>query len=64
MLKHNNNKRTITVVIGIIVAILVILTSFGPTMAEGISKTTAGFLPKLQWPDINFQKLVKIIYHR
>ncbi|MEL7003314.1 MAG: hypothetical protein AAFN93_11350, partial [Bacteroidota bacterium] len=63
MLKTNNNKRNITIMIGILVAIAIILTSFGPSMAEGTSDTMTNIFPRLEFPEIRIQHLVQIFYH-
>ncbi len=61
MLKTNNNKRNITILIGIIVAIAIIFGSFGPLLAEGTSDVLTNYAPKIHFPDIDFHKIVKIL---
>lgn len=60
MLKTNNNKRNFTILVGILVAIAIIISSFGPTKAGGISDALTSFIPKVELPDLNYQSLVKI----
>jgi len=63
MLEINNNKRDLTIMLGILVAIAILLTSFGPSMAEGTSGVVTSIFPEIKLPEINFQNLVKIFYH-
>ena len=63
MLKKNNNKRNITIAIGILVAIVIILSSFGPSMAEGVLSSKMSLLPKASIGLPDLQHVVKTVLH-